>query len=97
MEEKIAETSQMQNWSDVAKCNEQLCKSVTKIIKDGKVCLTVGGDHSIGVGSVTGHGRGLGPKRAGLALLWIDAHADINTWSSSLTGNCHGMSILIDI
>lgn len=62
-----------------------------KIIKDDCVCLTLGGDHSIGLGSVDGHARAL--KNKELALLWIDAHADINIGQSTPTGNVHGMPV----
>lgn len=62
-----------------------------KIIKDGHTCLTIGGDHSMGLGSVDGHIRAVG--NTGLSLLWVDAHADINTCNSSPTGNCHGMPV----
>ncbi len=53
--------------------------------------LVLGGDHSVAIGTVTGmssHFRKRGEK---LGLIWIDAHADMNTPESSPSGNVHGM------
>lgn len=55
--------------------------------------LVLGGDHSIGVGTVAGvsnHYRRLDQK---IGLLWVDAHADMNTPESSPSGNVHGMPL----
>lgn len=40
-------------------------------------------------GSIYGHH--LAKQDKGVAVVWIDAHADINTYKSSDTGNMHGM------
>ena len=50
------------------------------------VCLTIGGDHSMGFGTINGHSR----TRKNLGVLWIDAHADINSVASTNSGNAHG-------
>lgn len=52
--------------------------------------LLLGGDHSIGIGSVDGLLKVYGDN---LRILWLDAHADINDHSTSLSGNLHGMSL----
>lgn len=49
--------------------------------------IVLGGDHAIAMGSVSGVAR----KRTG--LLWIDAHADVNTPATSPSGNLHGMPL----
>jgi arginase len=48
--------------------------------------VALGGDHSISMGTVPGvaHGRRTG-------VVWVDAHADLNTPASSPSGNVHGM------
>jgi len=55
----------------------------------GRVPLTLGGDHSIAMGTLGGmaaaHGAG--------AVLWIDAHGDLNRPETSPTGNVHGMPL----
>ncbi len=55
------------------------------------VVVTLGGDHSVAIGSVTGAARRSSPQRPG--LLWIDAHGDFNTDKTSPSGNIHGMSL----
>lgn len=79
----------MLNWPNVAECNRKLAEQVSNIIKDGRICLTLGGDHSIGLGTVSGHARTC--ENGDIAVLWVDAHADINTNKSSPSGNVHGM------
>ncbi|CAM1320168.1 ARG2 (predicted) [Pycnogonum litorale] len=66
----------------------QLSETVQRVLKTHKQCVNLGGDHSLGIGSVYGHSL-VHPK---LSLLWIDAHADLNTAQTSPTGNIHGMS-----
>jgi arginase len=50
--------------------------------------ITLGGDHAISMGTVPGVAKG---SRTG--LLWIDAHADLNTPDTSPSGNVHGMPV----
>jgi arginase len=51
--------------------------------------LTLGGDHSVAAGSI----HGLAQAWDGLGVIWVDAHADFNTPSSSPSGNFHGMPL----
>lgn len=53
--------------------------------------LTVGGDHSLAIGSLAG----LADTCERLGLLWIDAHGDFNTPETSPSGNAHGMCVAI--
>jgi arginase len=64
-----------------------LAKQVEQIIKDGSLPITLGGDHSIGLGSVAGAFNATKP----LGVIWFDAHADFNTTETSPSGNVHGM------
>jgi arginase len=66
---------------------------VEKACKQGKVPLVLGGDHSVAVGTVSGVSRALRAKRQSLGLIWIDAHADMNTPETSPSGNVHGMPL----
>jgi len=63
---------------------------VSKVIGQGTIPLVIGGDHSIAIGSVAGALEVYGD---GLALLWIDAHMDVNTPDTTPSGNLHGMSV----
>jgi arginase len=64
-----------------------LAKRVTECIEAGSLPITLGGDHSIGLGSVAGAARARKP----LGVIWFDAHADFNTTKTSPSGNVHGM------
>ncbi|KAJ5266603.1 arginase [Penicillium angulare] len=57
--------------------------------------MTLGGDHSIGAGTVTGTARAVRERFQGadLSVLWVGAHADINTPQSSMSGRIHGMPV----
>jgi arginase len=55
----------------------------------GRFPLIVGGDHSVGLGSLTGVLR----VRPDTGILWVDAHADLNTPNTSPSGNFHGMPL----
>lgn len=61
-----------------------------KDLQADKLPITVGGDHALALGSVKAsmevHGENIG-------LIWIDAHADINTFEITDTGNIHGMPV----
>lgn len=53
--------------------------------------VVLGGDHAIAMGSVAGVVRRAPGRRVG--LLWVDAHADLNTPTTSPSGNVHGMPV----
>lgn len=55
--------------------------------------LTIGGDHSISMGTVTGNALRGHPGGARMGLIWVDAHTDYNTPQSSPSGNIHGMPV----
>ncbi len=87
----IAETSELTSglpYADViaATClaTYELCRS----LPDDHFVIAIGGDHAISMGTVAGL---TGGKRTG--LVWVDAHADINTPQSSPSGNVHGMPV----
>lgn len=52
--------------------------------------LVIGGDHSIGTSTILGSVKKYGK---GVTIIWIDAHADINTMESSISKNRHGMPV----
>lgn len=65
----------------------ELKKRVTSAARKGTP-LVLGGDHSNSIGSVSGAMEAFGGD---LAVLWVDAHADVNTPATSPSGNLHGM------
>ncbi|XP_065307060.1 arginase-1-like [Dermacentor albipictus] len=74
----------------VGQTNKNVRDAVAKVLRSGRVSLNLGGDHSLSIGSVSGHANSTDSE---VALIWIDAHGDINTPSSSTSGNIHGMPL----
>jgi arginase len=62
---------------------------VAAATRRGALPLVLGGDHSVALGTLGGLASVHGPG----GVLWIDAHADVNTPESSPTGNVHGMPL----
>jgi arginase len=70
---------------------------VFKTLEAGKFPLVLGGDHSVAAGTVAGVAEFYREQRRvqeqKVGLIWIDAHADINTPETSPSGNVHGMPL----
>jgi arginase len=71
----------------------RLADMVERAADKEQVPLVLGGDHSAAIGTVAGMSRHLGKTGRKLGVLWIDAHADMNTPDSSPSGNVHGMPL----
>jgi arginase len=67
--------------------------AVEKAAGEGKLPLVLGGDHSVAIGTMAGLSRYYRKKKKQVGLIWIDAHADMNTPESSPSGNVHGMPL----
>jgi arginase len=79
--------------SEIHKACENLAAEVTKITDAGKLAITIGGDHSIAIGSLAGVVKSFRKRDERLGLIYFDAHADMNTPESSPSGNIHGMPL----
>jgi arginase len=64
----------------------EVAKLTRRVVDDGYLPLVLGGDHSVALGTLAGLRRD-GPG----GVLWVDAHGDLNTPETSITGNVHGM------
>lgn len=73
----------------VGGANKMLSGAVSRAIGAGHTLVMLGGDHSLAIGSVGGHAQ----QCPDLCLIWVDAHADINTPMSSPSGNLHGQPV----
>jgi arginase len=70
-----------------------LAECVDEAIAAGQLPLVLGGDHSVAVGTISGVSQALRRKKERAGVLWIDAHADMNTPQTSPSGNIHGMPL----
>lgn len=78
---------------EITRASKLLAKNAERIMARGRFPLFLGGDHSIAVGSVSGIAAFARRKRKKLGVLWIDAHGDLNTPTTSPSGNVHGMPL----
>lgn len=84
----------MKNPLAVSAVTQKLSSQVYEHARQGRFVLTLGGDHSIAIGTVSGTAKAI-RERLGreMAVVWVDAHADINTPETSDSGNIHGMPV----
>ena len=78
---------------EVLAWNLAVHEAVLAELRSGQMPILLGGDHSLGLGSVSAvarHCREAGKK---LRVLWLDAHADFNTRALTPSGNLHGMPV----
>ena len=70
-----------------------LADRVYSALSRGSVPVVLGGDHSVAIGTVSGVSRYFRQREQRVGLIWLDAHADMNTPESSPSGNIHGMPL----
>jgi arginase len=95
---EIAETQTAGNENahylpQIAETCTHTAEAVMKILEEGLTPLVLGGDHSLAAGSISGVAEFYRRRGEKIGLLWIDAHTDINTPETSLSGNVHGMPL----
>jgi len=73
-------------------CTE-VCEKTYQSVSSGGIPLLIGGDHSVVVGSISGVCKHYKKHQQEVGLIWVDAHADLNTPKSSESGNIHGMPL----
>ena len=78
---------------EIARVCERLYKASLAVLEKGGIPLVLGGDHSLGAGSVAATAEFLRRDGKPLGLIWVDAHGDMNTPGTSSSGNVHGMPL----
>ena len=79
---------------DIAKVCQKVYQTAAGSLDEGAMPIVLGGDHSLGAGSVAAAAEWARRTRGlPIGLLWIDAHGDVNTPATSLSGNVHGMPL----
>lgn len=78
---------------DIARVCQRLFQASLSSFAEGAMPIVLGGDHSLGAGSVAA--AAVHVRKAGkpLGLIWVDAHGDMNNPLSSESGNVHGMPL----
>jgi arginase len=68
---------------------ERVAGLVERAVRESRIPVVLGGDHSVALGTLGGLARAHGPG----GVLWFDAHGDLNTPETSPSGNVHGMPL----
>lgn len=87
---KYTANDKMKYLDEIVKSNTILADKVYKSLENNFLPITIGGDHSLSLGSIAGCSKYYGND---MAVVWIDAHGDINTNNTSPSGNIHGMPL----
>lgn len=80
----------MRNFPPLRSLTRELRAASSAALAEGRIPLVLGGEHTVVLGGIS---AALQRFEGDLALLWIDAHADVNTPATSATGNLHGMPV----
>lgn len=86
---KYAHHKKIKYLKEIVEMNTNLAHLVYSSLKADSFPFIFGGDHSLGLGSISGSSKYFN----NLAVIWIDAHGDINTDDTSPSGNPHGMPL----
>lgn len=91
---QIEEHATLQKQLDaISAVCEALALQTETAVTNGEFPLVLGGDHSLAAGSIAGAASALAARGERLGVIWLDAHSDLNTPESSLSGNIHGMPV----
>jgi arginase len=83
--------------SEIAEVSMSVAKAVDEALQAGTIAVTLGGDHSLAIGSIAGVSAYYRRQKEEFGLLWFDAHGDINTPDTSPSGNIHGMPFAVSL
>lgn len=86
-------SAKLKYLDEIAKKSEELARKVESSLEQGHFPLCLGGDHSMALGTIAGISSYCRKNNLELGIIWIDAHADMNTEETTPSGNIHGMPV----
>ena len=97
-----AETQSIRNpklkyLPEIVRSSKILAKKVESLLNKDFFPLILGGDHASAIGSIAGIASFCRKHKKTMGLIWIDAHADMNTPETSPSGNVHGMPLAVSL
>jgi arginase len=75
---------------EIVRVSEEVARTTDDVVASGKKVIAVGGDHSINLGLVAGASTAV---KGDIGMIYLDAHGDMNTDKTTMTGNIHGMHL----
>ena len=91
----LAPTEGYRHLAEVVKWNQTLHEAVRAELAQARMPIVLGGDHCLGLGSISAVARHCRETGRQLRVLWLDAHADFNTAALTPSGNIHGMPVAL--
>lgn len=92
-ERQVVDNPRLKYLEEIVRTSEHLAEKVDAVLTAGRFPLCIGGDHAMALGTIAGVSkfcRGAGQTPG---VIWIDAHADMNTHETTPSGNIHGMPL----
>ena len=80
---------------EVVAWNKAVHEAMYQSLAAGHLPILLGGDHCLGIGSISAVARHCRDTGKTLRVLWLDAHTDFNTNALTPTGNVHGMPVAV--
>lgn len=97
MEKQKISNPRLKYIDEILKTSKLLAAKVESVLEKGDFPLCIGGDHSMAIGTLAGISSFCRKNGKTLGVIWIDAHADMNTDESSPSGNIHGMPLAVSM
>ncbi|MCC7532187.1 MAG: arginase [Candidatus Melainabacteria bacterium] len=89
--------SQSKCVPEIHQVSAAVADAVESAMEAGNLPITIGGDHSLAIGSIAGAASHYKKHDQTFGLIWFDAHGDINTPDTSASGNVHGMPLAVSL
>ncbi len=93
MERQKIKDEKLKYLSEIIKVSKVLADKVNSVLEKGNFPLCIGGDHSMALGTIAGISSYCRKRKLKPGVIWIDAHADMNTDKTTPSGNIHGMPL----
>jgi arginase len=82
---------------EIAEVSLEVAAAVEGALANDTIPVTIGGDHSLAIGSIGGASSYYRKCDQTFGLIWFDAHGDINTPETTHSGNVHGMPFAVSL
>ncbi|GAB1441625.1 arginase [Ignavibacteriales bacterium] len=97
METQLVGNDKLKYVDEIERTSLKLASVVEQTLENDEFPLCIGGDHSMALGTLGGISAYCNKRGLRLGVIWIDAHADMNTDETTPSGNIHGMSLAASI
>ena len=85
----------LRHLNEVIAWNRSVYDAVDAALGAGHMPLLMGGDHCLAIGSISAVAWHAAQRSKKLRVIWFDAHTDVNTETTSPSGNLHGMPVAV--